>query len=306
MGLGRDRLFVVAAMVTVIVAVGAAPAHAFGFTKTLKPGDVSPDVKQLEQRIAGWFPKIDQTLFEVDETYNAQTHWAVARFQRHHGLKVDGIAGPAVFALLDKLEDPDGSTLHFDYSEFWQNESSECSAKANRYAGTFEGGKVPAWKVKRNVRKLMWRLEAIRAKGGDQPIGINSAFRSVAYNACIGGASLSQHMYGTAADTRMVGVSNRAQRDLARKSQLHGIGCYSSLSHNHLDLRMQNPALPEASFWWWPRRDSFGRDLADDHLPCWGETKRSGSKSSARAATSTVVDIDAWEAAGEVHLHGAD
>lgn len=306
MGLGRDRLLVVAVMVAAVVAIGAAPAHAFEFTTTLKSGDVSPDVKELEQRIAGWFPKIDQTLFAVDETYDAQTNWAVVRFQRHHGLSVDGIAGPAVFAVLDELEDRDGSTLHFDFSEFWQNENPECSREANSYAGTFEGGMVPAWKVKRNVKKVMWRLEAIRAKGGDRPIGINSAFRSVAYNDCIGGASLSQHMFGTAVDTRMVGVTNRAQRDLARKSQLHGIGCYSSTSHNHLDLRMQNRALPEASFWWWPRQDSFGRDLADDHVPCWGETKQTGSQTSARIAASSVADIEAWEAAGEVLLHGAD
>ena len=305
MGLGRDRLLVIGVTVAALLAAGAAPAHAFEFTKTLKPGDASPDVKALEQRVAGWFPKIDQTLFSVDERYTAQTHWAVARFQRQYGLPVDGIAGPAVFAVLAKLEDPDGSTLHFDYSEFWQKRSSGCSRKANSFAGTFKGGKVPRWKVKRNVKKVMWRLEAIRAKGGDEPIAINSAFRSVAYNECIGGASLSQHMFGTAVDTRMVGISNRAQRNLARKSQLHGIGCYSSLSHNHFDLRMQNPAVPEASFWWWPRQDSAGRDLADDHKPCWGETRR-GTNTLARVPIPSEAELAAWEAAGEVHLHGAD
>lgn len=296
----------VALIAGAVVAMGAAPAHAFEFTAPLKTGDVSPEVRALENRIAGWFPKIDQTVFVIDDIYDGQTRWAVKKFQRHYGLADDGIAGAAVFEVLDRLEQKNGSTLHFDYSEFWQNSSSSCSRKANRYADTFEGGVVPAWKVKRNVKKLMWRLEAIRAKGGDQPIGINSAFRSVAYNECIGGASRSQHMYGTAVDTRMVGVSNRAQRDFARQSQLHGIGCYSSLSHNHLDLRLQNRAAPDARFWWWPRQDGAGRDLADDHLPCWGETKKSGNKTSARIMTSPVTDLQEWEAAGEVHLHGAD
>ena len=306
MGLGRDRLLVVALMVAALVAMGAAPARAFEFTAPIEPGAVSPEVRALETRIAGWFPKIDQTVFRIDDTYDGQTKWALKKFQRHYGLKDDGIAGPAVFAVLDRLEQNDGSTLHFDYSEFWQNRSSSCSRKANRYAGTFQGGKVPAWKVKRNVKKLMWRLEAIRAKGGDNPIGINSAFRSVAYNDCIGGASLSQHMYGTAVDTKMIGVSNRGQRDLARQSQLHGIGCYSSLSHNHLDLRLENPAAPEARFWWWPRQDAAGRDLADDHRPCWGETRKTGTKTSARIVPSSAADLEAWEAAGESALHGAD
>jgi hypothetical protein len=111
-------------------------------------------------------------------------------------------------------------------------------------------------------------------------------------------------MYGTAADLRIAGVSNRAARDLARAGQMHGIGCYSSLSHNHLDLRLQNRSLSEAAFWWWPRQDSKGRDLADDHLPCWGEK----AHASARIASTYagVAEIEAWEAAGEELLHGAD
>ena len=118
----------------------------------------------------------------------------------------------------------------------------------------------------------MWRLEALRARGGGKPIGINSGFRSTPYNKCIGGASLSQHLYGNAADLRVVDANNRRSRDLARAGQFYGISCYSGFTHNHLDLRLENRNLGAALYWWWPKQDSRGRDLADDGLPCWGET----------------------------------
>ena len=283
----------------------AGPAYAYDFDKTLSPGDVSKDVKALEHRVAGWFPKTDQTVFDIDQTYDGQTRWAVTRFQKHYGLTADGVAGPAVFKVLERLEDADGSTEHFDYSEFWQKKSSGCSRKANSYAGTFEGGAVPARQVKNNVRKLMWRLEAVRAKGGDNPIGINSGFRSVAYNKCLGGASLSQHMYGTAADVRPAGISNRKQRDIARGSQAYGIGCYSSLSHNHLDLRIQNHVLAAIQTWWWPRQDQWNRDLADDSRPCYGERKVTAARAESVPVLSEA-EVAAWEAEGEVPLNGAD
>jgi hypothetical protein len=301
---GRSVLFVVGLMVAGFVATTAGPAHAFEFTKALGPGDVAPEVRALEHRVAGWFPKTDQTVFEIDDRYDGQTRWAVTRFQKHYGLTADGVAGPQVFKVLDRLESSDGSTAHFDYSEFWQRRNSGCSKKANSYAGTFGGGMLSAKKVKKNVTRLMWRLEAVRAKGGDNPIGINSGFRSVAYNQCIGGASLSQHMYGTAADTKMAGVSNRRQRDIARGSQTHGIGCYSSLSHNHLDLRLQTHVLAAVQSWWWPRQDEWKRDLADDGHPCLGERKRTAARAS--TGTLTEEELAAWEAAGEVPLNGAD
>ena len=299
--MGHWRLLVLTAVTAGLVGAGAAPALAFDFTGPLQQGDVSTEVGELEERIAGWFPKIDQTLFVIDHKYDAQTRWAIVKLQKHYGLDPDGIAGPEVFAVLDRLEQNDGSTKHFDFSEFWQKSTDGCGKRANKYAETFDGGAVPVHVVKRNVRNLMWRLEAVRAKGGGNPIGVNSGFRSVPYNDCLGGASLSQHTYGTAADVRMAEISNRKQRDIARGSQMHGIGCYSSLKHNHFDLRIQNEQLPEVSSWWWPEQDRYERDLADDNAPCWGETKHTLARS-----ISTVDEIAAWEAAGEVPLNGAD
>ena len=287
------------------------PAAAYSWPdEPLQKGDKGVDVKALQVRLAGWYPYKDQSLFEIDRVFSEKTRIALEAFQTHYGLEVDGVAGLSTYKALNALEDKDRTTEHFDYSEFWQNRNSNCSRRANRYAGTFDGGMVPTHEVKRNVRRLMWRLEALRAKLGDNPIAINSGFRSVAYNKCINGASRSQHMYGTAADMRIVDVSNRKARNHAKGSQVHGIGCYSSLSHNHFDLRMQNESLEAAMFWWWPKRDDFQRDLASDGLPCWGEVKRGTSFFSSQAHhddESSEGELNRWKSEGEPsNLHGLD
>ena len=247
------------------------------------------------------------------------------RFQRRYGLTVDGVAGPETFDVLASLEKDNRSTANFGFWEFRQNRNSRCGAQANAYANTFRGGMVAPRRVRMYVRRMMWRLEALRAKGRNNPIGINSAFRSVAYNTCIGGAGASQHMYGTAADVRQANIDNRTQRDNARGSALTGIGCYSSMSHNHLDLRLENPDLPSSRFWWWPAQDRAGRDLDYAGRPCWGETKTKAAADSEFSTTAavlravsqavpgagslvpTVAEIEAFKRAGEPSdLRGAD
>jgi hypothetical protein len=80
-------------------------------------------------------------------------------------------------------------------------------------------------------------------------------------------------------------------RNMAKGSQVHGIGCYSHLSHNHLDLRIQNPDLEETRSWWWPKRDRFGRDLDEGRRPCWGEVKRRESIRAAGSSLGPTVDV---------------
>ena len=248
-------------------------AHAYSFDKTLRSGDTGRDVKALQMRVAGWYP-VRKAHFPIDGEYGASTTVAVRALETFFDLPADGVADDEVFAVLDSLADKDGSTVHFDFSEFTQNRNSSCSARANAYAGTLDGGLVSPARAIRNVKRLMWRLEPLRAKAGGKPVGINSGFRSVAYNDCIGGARSSQHLYGTAADNRIAERTNRRARRVARRSQFHGIGCYSRLSHNHFDLRMDNEELPSSQFWWWPDRDAAGRELDEAGVPCWGEKPR--------------------------------
>lgn len=318
------RRVLVATTVLVVALAVASPALAYEFDRPLKRGDEGPDVRALQTRLAGWFPRDDQTAMGIDGVFGRKTARAVKAFQRFHDIKADGVAAGPVYEVLSDLEDDDGSTAHFDWSEFMQNRNPGCSAKANAYAGTFDGGAVAPVVVKTNVRRLMWRLEALRAKAGGHPIGINSGFRSVAYNDCIGGARASQHMYGTAADNRVAEVPNRTSRELAMTTQFSGVGCYSSLSHNHLDIRVENAGSGTTQFWWWPKTDPKGRHLADDGLPCWGETVRQ-NVALAKTTTSTVLssvagalpgagslvpgaaEVEAFEDAGETEdLLGLD
>ena len=305
--------------VTAMLVVGlpTSAAGAVEFDRTLKRGMSGRDVKALQVRLAGWYPGGRRERFVVDGDFGAQTVEALTRFESHYGVPhPDGVAGRRTFAVIERLTDPDGSTAHFTYAEFKQHENAGCSAQANAYSGTFDGGGAAKRRVKRNVRRLMWRLEALRAKAGGGAVGINSGFRSLPYNTCIGGAATSQHLFGTAADNRVAGITNDRARLIARRSQFHGIACYSNTTHNHFDLRYENSALPSARAWWWPDVDSMGRELDEDNRPCWGESGGS-TTAQARAPVASAVagialvptgaEVRAFEEAGEpLDLNGAD
>nr|MBA3349659.1 DUF882 domain-containing protein [Actinomycetota bacterium] len=263
-------------------------ARAGTFDRALHRRDKGPDVKALEVRVAGWYSHHNQTQLPVNNYFGYRTLVAVRHFQNHYGMHPNGTAGEGVFQVFRRLQSRDGSTRHFDWNEFSQHSNSSCGAQANAYAGTFRGGAIAFTSVKSNVRRMMWRLEAVRAKAGANPIGVNSGFRSVTYNDCIGGAGASQHTYGTAADNRIAGVSNRRARDLGKNSQVQGIGCYSSASHNHFDLRVENRWLSSSRFWWWPDRDSAGRDLDETGRPCFGETSHRGHRSTSLSTMEAV------------------
>ena len=65
---------------------------------TLKPGDTSPAVATLQQRL------MDLDYMNADEPteyYGPQTELAVQLFQRKHNLAIDGIAGPQTLALIN-------------------------------------------------------------------------------------------------------------------------------------------------------------------------------------------------------------
>lgn len=249
-----------------------APAHAYPFHSTLSRGDDGPAVRALQIRVAGWYAHGTHRRLRPSSHYGGRTAAGVRRFQRMHGLAVDGVAGPQTFAALNRLQGSHGSTKHFSWAEFAQHRSRSCSRRANRYARTFKGGEVGHRQVRRNVKRVMWRLEALRAKEGGHPIVIDSGFRSVPYNRCIGGASRSQHLYGTAADIQVPEISAHALRKAARRAGFSGIACYRALPHTHLDLRRENAALSKQRSWWWPQRDHKRRDLTTDGKPCRGET----------------------------------
>lgn len=85
--------------------------------------------------------------------------------------------------------------------------------------------------------RLVELLEYIRRYTG-KPVIINSGYRSVAYNATIKNAvSNSQHVFGKAADIRIVGVTPAKVAQIAEcfLGCSGGIGIYSTFTH--VDVR---------------------------------------------------------------------
>lgn len=220
----------------VLSLVAADEASAYNWTRTLSEGSSGADVRELQIRVAGWAADSpQQTVVGVDGQFGPGTRAAVIRFQRAYGLSADGVVGPQTQAKLNELESPNG-TKHFSYSEFYSKDGSR-----------FNGGNVSAATVQENVRRMMYKLEAIRVKLGNRPMNVNSGFRSISHNRNVGGASNSQHTYGIAADISVSGVSTTTVRNAAKSSGFSGI--YSEGSFTHMDSRVEYPYGTQS--WWW-------------------------------------------------------
>lgn len=223
-------------MTLVMSVISTNEAYAYNWSGTLKEGSSGSDVRELQIRVAGWAADSPtQTYIAVDGQFGPATKAAVKRFQRAYGLTVDGIVGPATQAKLNELERSNG-TKHFNYSEFHSKDGS-----------AFSGGKVGATTVRENVRRMMYKLEAVRVKIGNKPIIINSGFRSVTHNSRVGGASNSMHMYGVAGDIRAPGVSLTTLRNATRSSGFSG--SYNGGSYIHMDSRIEYPY--GSQYWYW-------------------------------------------------------
>ena len=84
--------------------------------------------------------------------------------------------------------------------------------------------------------KLVEVLQKIRTHFG-KPVTINSAYRTPTKNKQVGGATYSQHCYGTAADITVKGVTPKEVAAYAEKllPNSGGIGIYSTFTH--IDVR---------------------------------------------------------------------
>lgn len=79
-------------------------------------------------------------------------------------------------------------------------------------------------------------LQKIRDHFG-KAVTINSAFRTFSHNKKVGGATYSQHLYGTAADIKVSGAAASAVADYVETLMPNtgGIGRYSTFTH--VDVR---------------------------------------------------------------------
>jgi uncharacterized protein YcbK (DUF882 family) len=98
-----------------------------------------------------------------------------------------------------------------------------------------------AWRESHAVR-LAVTFEEIRARLGNVPIAVSSAYRTIEYNAHIGGAKGSQHIYGRALDIRHAKLpapdllqAIQALYRAGRLPLLGGLGGYPTFVH--IDVR---------------------------------------------------------------------
>lgn len=154
----------------------------------------------------------------IDGLYGDKCVEACKAFQRARGLAVDGICGPKTWAALQPpMEEP--GTAHFKMREF------RCK----------DGTDVPRdyWS---NLQRAMDRLEVLRSELGNRPITIVSGYRTPAYNKRCGGAKNSQHMYATAADIRVSGLTPSQVYKVANEVYADGgLGKYDTFTH--VDVR---------------------------------------------------------------------
>lgn len=196
-----------AGVVGTVATAGSAQADScYTWNRTLKEGMSGSDVTQLQIRVAGHVTSGE--ILAVDGNFGPRTKAAVAKFQSAYGLASDGVAGTNTFNKIYSLQDADCTPAHFTYAEL------------NKCNSTWGGGAVSAATAKENAKRTMWKLEAMRHALGDVPINISSGFRSVSCNSAVGGASNSQHLYGTAAD--LVGSPSFCR--LAQQARTHGFG----------------------------------------------------------------------------------
>lgn len=221
----------------------AATAECYRWNRVLRSGARGSDVANLQVRVAGWMTS--HGVLAIDGVFGAGTAAAVARFQAGYGLHASGVADAATYAKIYALQDPDCTPAHFSLSEL--DNSAACG-------GGLAGGRVGPLEVRTNLRRLMWKLEALRHKLHDRQLTVTSGFRSVACNRRVGGASNSQHLYGTAADVVAPGVPLCTIAQAARAAGFSGIlgpGAGGHNDHVHIDSRVENrhDNLRDGFFW---------------------------------------------------------
>lgn len=86
--------------------------------------------------------------------------------------------------------------------------------------------------------RLVMVLQSIRSHFA-APVVIHSAYRTPQYNTKVGGASHSQHCYGTAADISVKGQTPAAVAAYARglMPDWGGVGVYAGQGFTHIDVR---------------------------------------------------------------------
>lgn len=132
----------------------------------------------------------------------------------------------------------------------------------------------------------------------NQPVTLNSAYRSPSHNRAVGGVSNSQHVYGTAADTVVKNVSPVEVSKYVEflMSDRGGIGLYTTFTH--IDVRS-----------WRSRWQNYGREVAVSGFPGYSEPKKETVITPKEPSTPKyLIEKEKWNyrIEGTTHIIEAD
>lgn len=184
----------------------------------------------------------------IDGAWGKKSKSATEAFQRDFGnLEVDGICGSKTMSALKHaiaygMPAKDIESDASDESEATTEETSEAVAAGyltkhfKRSEFRCKCGKYCDGYPVEPSEELLQLLEKIR-EHFDAPVTISSGVRCKQHNINVGGASKSQHMYGTAADIKVKGKTPREVAAYAETllPNTGGIGLYSTWTH--VDVR---------------------------------------------------------------------
>jgi hypothetical protein len=220
-----------------LVTTQAAVAHAG--PRDLRAGMSGADVRELQIRVAGWASDGSrQVSLNVSGYFDASTEAAVRRFQQAHGLPAGGVVDQATHGRLGAMATADGSTTHFEWSQFASPDGSG-----------FAGGTVDEATVRENVRRLMYKLEALRHKLDGREVEVRDGFHSSDHRARLRGPADSTHTYGGTADIAVAGLTTYAVYQAAQSCGFSGLGSYVQ-SWLHCDSRAEYGHGAPAAWSW--------------------------------------------------------
>ncbi|MDQ0257008.1 N-acetyl-anhydromuramyl-L-alanine amidase AmpD [Evansella vedderi] len=103
-------------------------------TRTLRRGDHGEQVRRLQNALMQAGVNLPQ--FGADGIFGQETERAVRRFQREHGLTIDGIAGPETYQRLREVLTNASDTIHrVQVGAFSERENAESLARELRELG---------------------------------------------------------------------------------------------------------------------------------------------------------------------------
>lgn len=154
---------------------------------------------------------------KVDGVFGPKTKAAALKFQDAHGLYQDGVIGPVTRYEL----------MFYKYPNF-KKEEFKCHC-GGRYCNGYPVQVKEA---------LLVLLEEIRKACGNKPVSINRGISCTKHNATIPGAAKdSQHLYGTAVDITVPGISDKELDQICLRLNPNGGVGTSYGKHTHVDAR---------------------------------------------------------------------